>query len=212
MCLSLATAGGAFGQRRSGAPPDSGNGLPLANSEEEKRILAVLDEARKTGDVYLEVPVVDGRMLRVLTQAANAKQVVEIGTSTGYSGLWFTLALRKTGGKLTTFELDHERATHARRHFEQAGVANLVTLIEGDAHKNVPKLKGAVDVVFIDADKSGYVDYLKSTLPLVRPGGLILAHNIEMVPDYVKMVTTDPSLETVFYTQGNGLGITLRKL
>jgi predicted O-methyltransferase YrrM len=162
--------------------------------------------------VYLEVPIVDGRMLRVLTETAAAKHVIEIGTSTGYSGLWFTLALRKTGGKLTTFELDPERAAHARRHFDQAGVANLVTLIEGDAHKNIPKLKGTADVVFIDADKSGYVDYLKSTLPRLRPGGLILAHNIEMVPDYEKMVTTDPSLETVFYMQGGGLGITIKKL
>jgi predicted O-methyltransferase YrrM len=202
---SLATAA-AFGQ---GSSKDQ---LPLANSEEEKRILSVLEEARRTGDVYLEVPVADGRMLRLLTEVAGAKQVIEIGTSTGYSGLWFTLALRKTGGRLTTFELDHDRATHARKHFDQAGVANLVTLIEGDAHKNVPKLKGIMDVVFIDADKSGYVDYLKSTLPSVRPGGLILAHNIEMVPDYVKLVTADPSLETVFYTQGNGLGITVKKL
>jgi predicted O-methyltransferase YrrM len=206
---SLVTAGAALGQRRGGAPPET---APLANSEEEKRILAVLDEARRTGDVYLEVPVVDGRMLRVLAETANAKQVVEIGTSTGYSGLWFTLALRKTGGRLTTFELDAGRAARARKHFEQAGVANLVTLIEGDAHKNVPKLKGAADVVFIDADKAGYVDYLKSTLPTVRPGGLILAHNIEMVPNYVKSVTTDPSLETVFYMQGGGLGITVKKL
>ena len=202
---SLATAA-AFGQ---GSSKDQ---LPLANSEEEKRILSVLEEARRTGDVYLEVPVADGRMLRLLAEVAGAKQVIEIGTSTGYSGLWFTLALRKTGGRLTTFELDHDRATHARKHFDQAGVANLVTLIEGDAHKNVPKLKGIMDVVFIDADKSGYVDYLKSTLPSVRPGGLILAHNIEMVPDYVKLVTADPSLETVFYTQGNGLGITVKKL
>ena len=192
--------------------PESANALPPANSEEEKRILAVLDEARRTGDVYLEVPVVDGRMLRVLSETAAAKHVIEIGTSTGYSGLWFTLTLRKTGGKLTTFELDPERAAHARRHFDQAGVANLVTLIEGDAHKNVPKLKGTVDVVFIDADKSGYLDYLKSTLPVVRSGGLILAHNIEMVPDYVKLVTTDPRLETVFYMQGGGLGITIKKL
>jgi predicted O-methyltransferase YrrM len=202
---SLATAA-AFGQDR------SADQLPLANSEEERRILSVLDEARRTGDVYLEVPVADGRMLRLLTEVAGAKQVIEIGTSTGYSGLWFTLALRKTGGHLTTFELDHDRAAHARRHFDQAGVANLVMLVEGDAHKNVPKLKGTADVVFIDADKSGYVDYLKSTLPMVRPGGLILAHNIEMVPEYVKMITTDPSLETVFYNQGAGLGITVKKL
>jgi predicted O-methyltransferase YrrM len=68
-----------------------------------------------------------------------------------------------------------------------------------------------IDVVFIDADKGGYVDYLNKILPLVRPGGLILAHNVDMVPAYVKAVTTDPDLETILYMQGEGLAVTLRK-
>ena len=66
-------------------------------------------------------------------------------------------------------------------------------------------------MVFIDAEKEGYVDYLNKMLPLVRPGGLILAHNTNMVPDYVKAVTTNPDLETVFYMEGNQLGVTLKK-
>ena len=204
LLTSLSASGQPRGSRALEAPP-------VANSEAEKRILSVLEEARKTGDVYLEVPVADGRMLRLLTEAANAKQVVEFGTSTGYSGLWFSLALQKTGGKMTTFEIDANRAAHARKHFEQAGVDRLITVVEGDAHRNVRQLHGPVDVVFIDADKGGYVDYLNAVLPLVRPGGLILAHNIEMAPEYVKAVTTDPSLETVFYMQGAGLGVTLKK-
>lgn len=204
--LALLATIGASGQMRqpSQAPP-------TAKSEAEKRILAVLEQARASGDVYLEVPVVDGRMLRVLTEGANAKQVVEFGTSTGYSGLWLCLALQGTGGKLMTFELDAGRAARARKHFEQAGVEKMVTVVEGDAHANVGQIKGPVDVVFIDAEKQGYVEYLKAVLPLVRPGGYILAHNIEMVPDYVKAVTTDPNLETVFFMSGNGLGITLKK-
>jgi predicted O-methyltransferase YrrM len=68
-----------------------------------------------------------------------------------------------------------------------------------------------VDIVFIDAEKEGYVDYLRKMLPLVRPGGLILAHNIDMVKDYVKMVVADPGLDTVFYMEGNQLGVTLKK-
>lgn len=183
----------------------------LASSDQEKRILAILDEARKTGDVYLEVPPADGRMLRLLTESTAAKVVVEIGTSTGYSGLWFCLALQKTGGRLTTFEIDPGRAARARKHFEQAGAAHIVTVIEGDAHENIKRLKEPIDILFLDADKQGYMDYFKRVLPLVRPGGLILAHNIEMVPDYVKAVTTDPKLETIFYMQGAGLGITLKK-
>jgi len=137
--------------------------------------------------------------------------VVEIGTSTGYSGLWFCLALEATGGHLTTFELDHERAGRARMHFYNAGVDSLVTVVEGDAHENVTKVNGPIDIAFIDADKDGYVDYLHKVLPLVRPGGLILAHNVEMVPEYVKAVTNDPELETIFYMQGGGLAVTMKK-
>jgi spermidine synthase len=61
---------------------------------------------------------------------------------------------------LTTFEIDHQRATMAQEHFKEAGVEKMVTIIEGDAHELVTKLKGPIDVAFIDADKSGYVDYL----------------------------------------------------
>jgi len=183
----------------------------LAKNESEKRILAELDEVLKTHQNYLNVPEIDGKALRVLAEGVNAKSVLEIGTSTGYSGLWFSLALRATGGHLTTLELDHGRATMARQHFEKAGVADLITVVEGDAHENVSKVKGPLDVVFIDADKPGYVDYLHKVLPLVRPGGLILAHNVELVADYVKAVTTSPDLETIFYMEGNGLAVTLKK-
>lgn len=211
-CCFLMMAGCcAYGQRRTLTAPDASQQPPLASSEGEKRILAILEQARASGDVFYEVPLVDGRMLRILTETANAKQVVEFGTSTGYSGMWFALALQKTGGKLVTFEMDKERATQARKHFEQAGVSGLVQLIEGDAHQNLSQVKGLVDVVFIDAEKEGYVSYLKSMLPLVRPGGLILGHNINMVPDYVTAITTDPNLETVFFMHGGGLSITVKK-
>jgi predicted O-methyltransferase YrrM len=66
-------------------------------------------------------------------------------------------------------------------------------------------------VLFIDADKDGYLDYLTKLLPLVRPGGLILAHNVDSAPDYEQEVTTNPDLETVFYRENQGLGITLKK-
>ena len=184
---------------------------PLANTEAEKKILAVLEEMQKAHQTYLSVPMQDGQALRLLTEIADAKTVIEIGTSTGYSGLWFCLALQRTGGHLTTFEIDHTRAMEARQHFNQAGVDKLVTVVEGDAHEQVAKLKTQIDLAFIDADKEGYVDYLHKILPLVRPGGVILAHNVEMVPDYVKMVTTNANLETIFYMEGNGLGVTLKK-
>src|SRR5262245_55043044 len=130
---------------------------PIANGEAEKRILAVLDEMVKSRQTYLSVPTEDGMALRLLTQAVGARNVAEIGTSTGYSGLWFCLALQRTDGHLTTFELDHSRAAAARDHFKRAGVESRVTIVEGDAHEQVATLKTPIDVAFIDADKEGYL-------------------------------------------------------
>ncbi len=195
----------AFGQQSQYANP------PLARTATEKNILAEIGRMAKDHETYLSVPREDGEALWILTEAVGAKRVAEIGTSTGYSGLWFCLALQATGGHLTTFEINHQRATEAREHFKEAGMAERVTVIEGNAHQNVEKLKGPIDVAFIDADKGGYVDYLTKLLPLVRPGGLILAHNIDMTPDYVRAVTTNPDLQTIFYMQGRGLAITLKK-
>jgi predicted O-methyltransferase YrrM len=87
----------------------------------------------------------------------------------------------------------------------------MITIVEGDAHANISRLKEPIDLVFIDADKDGYLDYLNKLLPLVRPGGLILAHNVNMAPDYVRAVTTNPALETVFAGDGADLGVTLKK-
>jgi predicted O-methyltransferase YrrM len=208
LAATLGAASAAWAQRS--APAEA---PPLAASDAEKKVLSVLDDMRAAGRTYLSVPPSDGRVLRLLTEAVGAKTVAEIGTSTGYSGLWFCLALQKTGGRLVTFEIDPGRAATARRHFEQASVSQLVTIVEGDAHQKVTTLQAPIDVAFIDADKEGYVDYLDKLLPLVRPGGLILAHNVGMagVNEYVKRVTANPALETVFFMEGAGLAVTLKK-
>ena len=183
---------------------------PVPKDDNEKKILGVLEDILST-QRYRNVPPQDGRFLRITTQAMNAKNVVEIGTSTGYSGIWFGMALQKTGGKLTTFEIDAQRAAAARTNFKRAGVADIITLVEGDAHDEVKKLKDPIDILFLDADKEGYIDYLTKLLPLVRPGGLIIAHNINQRmadPRYMKAITTDPNLETIVRS---GVSLTLKK-
>ena len=184
---------------------------PIPADEEEKKILSVLEDMRlDQSRGMMNVPREDGRLLRLFTEAAGAKHVVEIGTSNGYSGIWFCLALRTTGGKLTTHELDDRRAALARENFKRAGVDKLVTLVFGDAHETVTRLKEPIDILFLDADKPGYTDYLNKLLPLVRPGGLILAHNVDSTgQDFIDAVTTNPKLETILQVQG--LGVTLKK-
>jgi len=204
---------GSGGRRGGGAAPQGQ--APLPANEQEKKILSVLEDMdRNQSRGMMNVPMEDGRILRLLTEAVGAKHVVEIGTSNGYSGIWFCLAMRTTGGKLTTHDIDEGRASLARENFKRAGVDNMVTLVMGDAHETIAKLKGPIDVVFIDADKPGYTDYLNKLLPLVRPGGLILAHNVNMgsqMQDFIKAITTDPNLETVFDGQGQDLSVTLKK-
>jgi predicted O-methyltransferase YrrM len=186
---------------------------PLPANAEEKRILNVLDDMRRNQSRgMMNVPEADGRLLRLLTEATDAKRVVEIGTSNGYSGIWFCLALRTTGGKLITHDIDEGRAALARQNFKRAGVDKLVTLVMGDAHQTITRIKEPIDIAFIDADKAGYLDYLNKLLPLVRPGGLILAHNMDMVgQDFIKAITTNPSLETSFQGEGQHLAVILKK-
>jgi len=187
---------------------------PLPKDDGEKRILAALELARG-GERFANVSTADGRLLRQLTEAVNAKRVVELGTSTGESGLWFSMALRKTGGKLFTHDIDAGRIAVARENFKRAGVEDIVVITDGDAHETAPRNKDPIDILFIDAEKEGYDAYLKELLPYVRPGGLIIAHNMrrpEPNPRYVEAITTSPDLDTSFVLMdGAGVGITLKK-
>ncbi|MHC4582227.1 MAG: O-methyltransferase [Planctomycetota bacterium] len=198
---------------RGGRPAQGDSQLqkpPVPKDANEKKILGILDDIR-TRQQYRNVPPQDGRLLRLLAQSMNAKNVVEIGTSTGYSGIWFGMALQKTGGKLVTFEIDAQRAATARANFKRAGMADIITLVEGDAHEKVTDLKDPIDILFLDADKEAYVDYLNKLLPLIRPGGLIIGHNINprmADPRFMEAITTDPNLETIIRTE---VSLTLKK-
>lgn len=183
----------------------------LARTPEEARILAAIGQMKSTGGIRFGVPEADGRRLRLLAEAAGAANAVEIGTSTGWSGLWLCLGMESTQGRLTTFELSPEVAAIARENFRRAGVEARVTVVVGDAHRNLASLHGPVDLVFLDADKEGYVDYLEQLLPRVRPGGLILAHNTRYAPEYMRRVTTDPALDTLLLTQSSGLAVTVKR-
>ena len=189
---------------------------PLPIDDAEKKILTVLDDMRNDpAQRFANISFDDGRLLRQLTEATGAKRVVELGTSTGYSGIWFAMALKKTGGKLLTHEIDPARAKIARNNFDRSGLGEVVTVIEGDAHETVKQHKDPIDIIFLDADKQGYIDYLNQLLPLVRPGGLIIAHNMRYPradPDFVKAITTNPKLDTTYVLmEGAGMSVTLKK-
>jgi len=187
---------------------------PLPKNDAEKRALAQLHEMTK-GKWHLNVTTREGRVLRQLTEAVGAKRVVEIGTSSGYSTIWLAMGVRGAGGKVYTHEINPKMIEIARANFEKAGVEDLITIIEGDAHKTLAQHKEPIDVLFLDAEKKGYLDYLDKLLPLVRPGGLILGHDMHRpMPDprYIKAITKNPDLDTSFIMMESfGISMTVKK-
>jgi len=157
----------------------------------------------------MNVPWEDGQILHDLVVKHGFRRALEIGTSTGHSSVWIAWALSKTGGMLTTIEIDPSRHAEAKRNLEEAGVASLVDARLGDAHELVKELPGPFDFVFSDADKGWYVQYFKGLDPKLEVGGCFTAHNVRWSGraflDYVKRL---PNYSTTVET-GSGEGISV---
>jgi len=184
------------------------------NREALDKLMAELD-AR--GRQFLSVPKKDGQFLHLLVKAIRARNVLEVGTSHGYSAIWIGLALEETGGKLTTLEILPERADLAKKHLGEAGLAERVTVRLGDAHQIVPTLEGPFDFVFLDADKEGQMDYFHKLYPgKLSRGGVITVHNAirqrEAMRDYLDMISQHPDFDSVILslTMEDGFSVSYR--
>ena len=124
------------------------------------------------------IPMSDGQILYDLVIKGNYKSALEIGTSTGLSGIYIAWALSKTGGKLITIEIDESRHKTALQNFEQAGLSDFIDARLADAHSLVKELEGPFDFVFSDADKNWYINYFRDVDPKLKVGGCFSAHNI----------------------------------
>jgi caffeoyl-CoA O-methyltransferase len=157
----------------------------------------------------------DGRFLRVMIASSGAKRVLEIGGAYGYSAIWMGLALRETGGRLTSIEADAERARVAADHVRAAGLADVVTVVAGDAFAEIPKLQGGFDFVFLDAWKRDYKRFLDLMLPRLSMRGLFLAHNVvnkeAEMRDFLTAIRSDPRLFTTIVTpSGEGMSVSVK--
>jgi predicted O-methyltransferase YrrM len=143
----------------------------------DARVKRFLDErAGRWRD--LNVPPSDGQLLHDIIVKHGYTKALEIGTSTGHSGVWIAWALSKTGGKLITVELDEARHKEALANFEAAGLSAFIDARLGNAHEIVPALEGPFDFVFSDADKDWYPNYFKAVFPKLEVGGCYTTHNI----------------------------------
>jgi len=156
----------------------------------------------------------DGRLLYDLILRKGYTRALEIGTSTGHSGIWQAWALSKTGGALITVEIEEFRHLAAVRNFKAAGLDRLIDARLGDARKLVPDLEGPFDFIFIDADKNWALDYFKALLPKLAPGGCFAVHNVSSlgymkgIRDFLEAVRGLDFMETTIEAAASG-GISL---
>ena len=166
-----------------------------------------------------------GMFYNIMLKSINAKKILEIGMSVGYSGLWFADAVMsstESGGQIITIDREKFKIDKATRNFEEAGVSSLIKIREGEARKILHEIKeefgeNYFDFIFIDADKESYIEYFDLCLPLVRKGGIIGADNIlfperfnEMMADYLSHVRSNPSVQSVTVPIDNGEEVTFK--
>ena len=145
------------------------------------KVLKYLEKDAKENSVPIIGPLC-GNLLSMIATGCHAKNILEIGTATGYSGIWLARVAKKNSGKLITIEMDRKRLAIAKKSFSEAGLSDFVDTRLGDAKDIVPKIaekqKGRFDVVFEDVgDKSIYVDLLEPCIDALRVGGYLIADN-----------------------------------
>ncbi len=147
---------------------------------QDAALTSTIAEMERENVPGINVSGTEGKLLHVLALTVGAKRILEVGTLGGYSGIHLARAL-PDDGRLITLEIDPHHADVARRGFERAGVEHKAEIRVGPASETLRQMAAAgeplFDLIFIDADKGGYVEYLRLSLPLLREGGLLLGDN-----------------------------------
>lgn len=205
--------------------PDALDDYVVAHSEKEPELLQQL--TRETYQKILQPRMLSGhyqgRILSMLSKLINPKNILEIGTYTGYSALCLCEGLQKKG-ILHTIDINEELEDFQRKYFNASPYGEMITQHVGDARKIIPTLDTKFDLVFIDADKPNYPIYFNSIIDKMNPGGVILSDNVlwsgkvieslnpndistKSLLEYNKLLVDDPRVETVLLAIRDGLTI-----
>lgn len=179
-------------------------------------IASLLAEIRKADRGQLAVSEEDGRFLRLLVTTSGTKHALEIGAASGYSAIWIGLGLRETGGRLVTIEYDPQRAKEAQANIAKAGLADIVSVVAGDAFKAIPGIQGHFDFVFLDAWKRDYQRFFDLVYPRMPGRGLFVAHNVlnkkSEMGDFLTTIESHPNLfTTIVAPSGEGVSVSVKR-
>ena len=176
----------------------------------------ILAEIRAKDSGQLAVSEEDGRFLRLLVASTGRKRALEIGGASGYSAIWIGEGMRATGGKLVTIEYDPVRSKELAANIRRAGMTDVVQVVAGDAFKEIPKLPGTFDFVFLDAWKRDYKKFFDLVYPRLDKGGLFTAHNVvnkrSEMGDFLDAIQRNPSLWTAIVApSGEGISLSWKR-
>jgi predicted O-methyltransferase YrrM len=179
------------------------------------QLVKLLQQIKADDRDLLAVSEEDGRFLRLMAASSRATRALEIGGASGYSAIWIGLGLRETGGRLTTIEYDPARARLLADNIRRSGLADIVSVVPGDAFKEIPKLTGDFDFVFVDAWKRDYKRFFDLLFPRLRPHGLFLAHNVvnkqAEMRDFLAAIHSNPAAMTsIVSPSGEGMSVTYK--
>ena len=185
-------------------------------SAEEQKILTKLEKTQKD---FWNLPRQNANFLNILIKISNAQNVVEVGTSNGYSGIWIAKALKETGGHLTTIEYYEKRIVLAQENFKKFGVEDIITIKQGSACDILTEICSdrnfKIDLAFIDANKGEYINYFDTINPNLKKGGIILADNItshaDKVAPFVEKIIEDSNYQSEILNLPGGMLIGYKK-
>lgn len=179
-------------------------------------LLKTLHDLEETQKQFWNISKVTGNFLNMLVKMNNSKQILEIGTSNGYSGLWFLEALQYTGGYFTTIEFHEQRRLPAIENFIKCGFAGKFRLLQGKACEIIESMPEdeMFDFVFIDANKEEYVKDLELIKSHLLPNAVIAADNVnshrEKVKPFLEKIYTDGDFQTEIINLPDGLSLSYK--
>lgn len=186
----------------------------MASTPQILQLINELDELGKTRDDAWQIPRQEGHLLYQIALSMGARLVVEVGTSYGFSGLFWGAALRRTGGRLLTIDVNPKKVESARQTFIRAGLDRIITVHQGDARAILPTIVGPIDVGFIDADKPATPAYFDLLWPKLRPGGSIVTDNVvthrREMESFVQYVRSRTDASSIELNIGNGIEWTVK--
>ncbi len=178
--------------------------------ETTEEILNSLEQTQKN---FWNISRITGEFLYTFVKATNSRNVLEIGTSNGYSGIWLGKAVKENNGNLITIEFWEKRFSIARNNFEKCGVSDYIKIIQGsacDILKNLPE-HYKIDFAFVDANKKEYLDYFNLIHPHLNIGGFIACDNVlsheEKTKSYINAIENHPDYENVVINLPAGLSL-----